>query len=95
VSKDWNYTFNGKRVSRDSSIASRRENVMRNTTLDLFEATPVGSFPARIIVTYRQQSTFFQKNKNKGKVFSVFVKDTYDYINSEWKETKLEAVTAK
>jgi hypothetical protein len=95
VSKDWNYTLNGKRISRNSSIAFMRQTVMRDIILDQFEVTAVGSFPARIIVTYRRQNTFLQNNKKKGKVFSVFLKDTYDYINANWKETKLEAITAK
>jgi len=93
--KDFNDTLNGKKISRKAAIQSIRQTIMRDTTLDQFEVTPVGSFPGRMIVTYHRQSTLFDQNDKKGKVFSIFVRDTYDYVNSQWKETKLEAVTAK
>lgn len=93
--KDFNYTLNGKRISRESGMAFKRETVAKNTTLDQFEVTPVGQFPGQMIVTYRQQNTFYNQKHKGGEVFSIFVRDTYKYVNSQWKETKLEAVTAK
>jgi tetratricopeptide (TPR) repeat protein len=95
IDKNWNCTLNGKRVSRESRAGGMRTNVMQGFLLDEFEATPVGKFPARFVVTYRLQTTSHNQKDKKTKIFSAFVKETYDYVNSQWKETKVEAVTAK
>ena len=88
------YTLNGKEVSRASQERARQQFHPQDFEFDEFEAVFSGTFPSKVVLTYRLHSPM-KTGRGKIKVFSVYAKQTYEYSNSQWLTTKLEVVSAR
>ena len=88
------YFLNGKEISRKSRENALHDFRPQKTDFDEFEASFTGVFPSTAVLTYRLTSEM-QTGRGKTKVFSVYVKQTYEYVNSQWVTRKMEAVTAR
>jgi hypothetical protein len=87
------YVLNGKTYSQHQYTQSDWLTEACNTA-DI-QITYAGEFPSKAFISYRIDEQGHFLNSKKRKMFSVYSKLTYEYVNSEWVLRKMEAVSAK
>lgn len=90
---EWTYVLNGKQFSQREWIDVARRTQVSQCTTDKIEVEFPGTFPSTAIVLYRLQHA--ESIGHRTRIFSVYAKHTYEYVNSEWVLRKMEAINAK
>jgi hypothetical protein len=94
--KQFAYILNGKKFSQKEWAQFAARSRIRRCSADDIQVSFSGTFPSNASATYRiQHEGTYDGTGTKLKVFGVYARLTFVYMNSRWQVRKLEAVNAR